>query len=317
MGARIAVALGLFLAVLPLPSAADISGDARRLLAHRVRATGVDPKNVTISGIVAVRDQALLSWDSGKQHGVMGLVISGDRWWDALDKIDFSTGDPCWVTTIAYPLTAHDMITSPVDTASLQRDGLSAALAAAALQHNQDVRKADGFVKQRTVRGLARPLCEDDLYYVKPDVQIHTRGATVRPSRVETSGYDITLSYARNDAPADAMFSRIYARPPTAAEFAPNHAPAPGWGGPDAVCFFDIELHASKPVTFQAGTTMDIWFPFVLDDQLRYNLSFFSDEKPSAMIFGTIFDNTLHFVLPAFTIAPDKPMAAEIDGDPK
>lgn len=287
------------------------------MLAHRVRATGVDPKNVTIGGIVVVRDHALLSWDSGKQHGLMGLVNSSDRWWDALDKIKFSAGDPCWVNTIAYPLNAHDMITSPIDTATLQSDGLSAALVAAASQRNDDVRTADASMKPRTVHRLVRPICEDDIYVIKPDLRVHAGGATLHPSRVETSGYDLTFAYARNDAPADATFARIYARPPTPAEFVPNHAPAPGWGGPDAVCFFDIEVQASKPITFQPGTTIDIWFPFVLDDQLRYNLSFVSNEKPSAMIFGTVFDNTLHFVLPAFTVAPDKPMAAEIDGDPK
>ncbi len=75
-------------------------------------------------------------------------------------------------------------------------------------------------------------------------------------------------------------------------------------------------MGGGKPVAFTPGTTIDVWFPFVLDDELRYTLSFFSDDKPSGQIAGTIFDNTLHFVLPAFVMAPGKTLMAEIDGDP-
>jgi hypothetical protein len=83
------------------------------------------------------------------------------------------------------------------------------------------------------------------------------------------------------------------------------------------VCFFDVAVSSSKAVTFDRGTVVDVWFPFVLDDQLRYNLSFVSAGKPSGMIFGTVFDNTVHFVLPAFTLDPREPLMAEIDGDVK
>lgn len=140
---------------------------------------------------------------------------------------------------------------------------------------------------------------------------------TSEPSRALTAGYDLDFDFSANDAAGPVNLKQIYARPPTPAEFLPNHPLAPGWGSADAVCYFDITVGGSKAVRFKSGTSVDVWFPFVLDDQLQYSLSFFSDDKPSGIIKGTIFDNTVHFVLPEFILAPDKPLMAEIDGDPK
>jgi hypothetical protein len=295
-------------ALLGQTARADIRSDAVRLLARRVRASGVDPKNVSLSGVVVRGNQALLSWDSGKDRGLMALVISGDRWWDALDM----TG-VCWNTERAYPLvpSEHYPVSywpgdyePPPSPDVLRSYGLSADLVSAAAARNDDVRNAKGH-------------CNAATYEVKPDVGFHPAGGTIHPPlRDFTSGYDITIGYSRNDAAPDANLTQLFARAPTQAEFAPDHPPAPGWGGPDAVCFFDIGVGGAKPVTFEPGTTIDVWFPFVLDDRLRYNLSFVSAGKPSGMIFGTAFDNTLHFVLPAFSVEPNAPLMAEIDGDP-
>lgn len=147
--------------------------------------------------------------------------------------------------------------------------------------------------------------------------QITPQGATIAPPRELTAGYDMRFAFSANDAPSPVNLTQIYARPPTPAEFLPNHPLAPGWGSADAVCYFDITLGGSKNVTFKPGTVLDVWFPFVLDDQLEYSVNFVSDDKPAGLIRATIFDNTLHVVLPEFTLAPGKPLMAEIDGDPK
>jgi hypothetical protein len=94
----------------------------------------------------------------------------------------------------------------------------------------------------------------------------------------------------------------------------PNPAPPRGWGGPTDVFYFDLELNGTKPVSFQPGTKIDIWFPFVLDDSLSYRLSWVMDGQFSKSIHGTIFDNVLHFELPAFSIAPPNSLQAEVDG---
>ncbi len=326
MGIRIVAIAALLAMLLAQAANADVRSDAARLLARRVRQTGVDPKNVTIGGVTVAADQALLSWNSGKQHGLIGLILSADRWWDALDMIDDSG---CWESRLAYPLApAHPYpdtymppsMLLPPDSGTLTGYGFSKAITTAASTQNDDVRSADRLAAQSRKGGmLVKPYwCDADTYPFTPDAAIHPRGGTIHPPvRSFTSGYDITIAYAQNDASADSKLTQLYARAPTKAEFAPNHPPAPGFGGPDAVCFFDLQISGSKPVTISRGTTVEVWFPFVLDDQLRYNLSFFSAGKPSGMIFGTTFDNTLHFVLPQFTLAPDTPLMAEIDGDPK
>jgi hypothetical protein len=146
-----------------------------------------------------------------------------------------------------------------------------------------------------------------------PDVSIKSSGGLQNPARSSTSGYDISIHYASNNAAAGAKFNRIYVRPPTPAEFLPY--PTPYRYVSDAVMFFDIIIDAPKPVSFQKGTTFDVWFPFVLDDTLKYSLSFGGGQEPVGPITGTVFDNVVHFELPGFTALPGKELMGEIDGD--
>jgi hypothetical protein len=231
MGRSLSGLLLLATALLPLAVSADdlgpprlvaqIRSEARRLLAHRVRAAGIDPKNVAIDDVRVNGQQAQLAWNAGAQNGAMKMAYHDERWW-AVD------------------------------------DALSA-----------------------------------------------------------TAGYDVTVHFAASNADAPVKLRQLYVRAPTAAEFLPSHAIAPGWGYSNAVCFFDFMIGGSNVVAVPSGTTIDVWFPFVLDDQLRYTLSFLSNGQASGLIAGTIFDNTLHFVLPQFVMAPEQPLMAEIDGDPK
>lgn len=296
----------------PSGTVAQVRSEARRLLAHQTRAAGFDPKEIGISDVVAAGDQALFSWDIGKQHGLVGLVRRNDRWWDAFDATRYGN---CWYTMTSYPLgnglpypaeyTPADYLPQP-GSGVLTGDGLSSDLAGVAAVHSADVRAS------RDHPGA----CQASTYTVRPDTMVQPRGGTNHPPRFQTSGYDFTLNYSANDA-SSAKFTQIYFRPPTPAEFLPNHALAPGWGYPNAVCFFDVTIGGGKPLAFKSGTTIDVWFPFVLDDQLEYSLSFSSNDTPSGLIKGTIFDNTVHFVLPEFVLQPDKPLMAEIDGDLK
>jgi hypothetical protein len=231
-----------------------------------------------------VGDQAVLSWDIGKQHGLMGLVRQNNRWWDALDAAPSQGGE--WFRTVAYPL--QDV------------SGISKELQSAAVLHNADVGQG----------ALGRYTSE---IYSVPDVSIKSSGGLQNPMRSGTSGYEISIHYASNNAAAGAKFNRIYARPPTPAEFLPY--PTPYRYVSDAVMFFDIIIDAPKPVSFQKGTTFDVWFPFVLDDTLKYNLSFGGGQEPVGPIAGTVFDNVVHFELPGFTALPGKELMGEIDGD--
>lgn len=266
----------------PRGDVGKVRSDARRLLAQRVRATGVDPKSTAISDVVVVKDQALLSWDSGRQHGVMGLVRYLDRWWDAFDAVRM--GDT-WHPAATFPLP----------------DGkLSTELLAAASPHNPDVA---GFYAD-----------EDKPENNQSGVPVSAAGGTAQISRADTAGYDLLVAYSANNAPAGTRFARIYGRAPTAGEILPVPPPLPGFGGASDVFYFDLELSGAKPVMFEQGTKVDIWIPFVLDDSLSYRVSFVMDGQFSKSIHGTVFDNVLHFELPAFSISPPNVLQAEVEG---
>lgn len=317
--------LALLYAVLPLVVRADVAADAHRLLASRVRQSGVDPKSISIRDVVIEGGQALLSWDSAKQHGVMGLVLSDNRWWDALDMVR-GAADRCWITTRTYPLPVltqqypADYLPAGYEPApystALASDGFSTQLVQSAGQRNADVRDADAEQRKLNAGGhLHAAGCDLDTYTVRSDARVRPNGGVVHPPvRTFTSGFDFTMRYGRNDAPANARFTLIYVRPPTHAEFLPNPPPPKDWGGSTDVGFFDFDISGSQPVTFDAGTTVDIWFPFVLDDTLRYDVSLFTGDKALGPYRGTLFDNVLHFELPAFTVVPGKGFQAEISG---
>lgn len=227
MGMRIALLTAVFASLLVHAARADDYGPARdvrqvrsnaiRLLAHRVRQTGVDPKNITIGGVTVAANEATVSWTTSRESAVMHLTRREDRWWDA-------------------------------------------------------------------------------------------------QAPQENDGYLVAIHFSATEIGGDVKVTRLYARAPTHAEFLPNPPPPKNWGGPTDVGFFDVEIGGTKSVTFSAGTAIDVWVPFVLDDTLRYDLSFFSDDKPYGPYRGTIFDNVLHFELPAFTLTPGKQLAAEISG---
>lgn len=317
--------LALSYAVLPLAARADVASDAHRLLASRVRQSSVDPKSITIRDVVVQGNQALLSWDSGKEHGVMGLIRLDDRWWDALDMTREGAGS-CWFTTTAYPLPVitqqypADYRPPPYEpapsSAALTDDGLSAQLVQIAAERNADVRNADAQERKLSAGGkLFLAGCDVDWYSLHPDARVRANGGVIHPPvRSFTSGFDFTLRYGSNNAPANSRFTLIYVRPPTQAEFLPNPPPPKDWGGSTDVGFFDFDVSGTQPVTFNAGTAVDIWFPFVLDDTLRYDVSLFTGGKAYGPYHGTLFDNVLHFELPAFTVAPGKGFQAEISG---
>ncbi len=122
--------------------------------------------------------------------------------------------------------------------------------------------------------------------------------------------YGVKIKLASNDGDQQAELLRIQARAPTLAE---------SWTNPpsgNSYFFFSGTVQAAQPVHVQSGTTIDVWFPFVLDPSLRYSLTI---AAPNAMslgpVEGTLKDNTLHFVLPAFTAPPGAELMGEIEGD--
>ena len=298
----------------------EVRADARALLAHRLRQSGIAPESLVVSDVVSVRNDAILSWDAGKLHGFSGFIRLGARWWFALDKAPFGGGGnrSCWDTQATYPLakansfTEHYVGPSANDLAGL---GFSQSLVAAASIRNADVRLAGS--AEHTQASLSpgqrmRLLCDEEWYLPKSAAPINSSGGYLTPWSPTSDGYRLSIRYSANDSGMGTTLS-TFERRPTDAELLPY--PTPANYSSDAVFYFDLTFDGPKNVQFQPGTTIEVWCPFYLDAALRYNLSISNADKPIGPIYGSLFDNTVHFVLPAFTAMPGKTLMAEIDGD--
>ena len=233
----------------------------------------------------------------------MGLIRQYDRWWDALEV--YKTGS-CWNgASASYPLQGASWTGGSLGptSKSLFSYGLPASLVAQA-GYNSDVHGALG---NRFV-----PSC-DVISYELPKLQpIERQGGSLASFRWDTSGYEIAVRYAANNA-RDALFHTPYARAPTQAEIIPY--PTTLHFLSTAVLYLDLTIDGSAPVKFQPGTTIDIWVPFVLDDTLRYDLTVGFADVPIGPIYAKPFDNVLHYTLPGFTATPSRTLMAEIDGN--
>jgi hypothetical protein len=130
------------------------------------------------------------------------------------------------------------------------------------------------------------------------------------PNRPTFDEYRVTLRFATSDAGPNATIESFATRAPTQAESWANEPSG------NAYFFFSGTVQSTQPVHVQAGTTIDVWFPFVLDGSLHYSLTIAAPNTMSlGPVEGTLNDNTLHFVLPAFTAPPGAELMGEIDSD--
>ena len=89
--------------------------------------------------------------------------------------------------------------------------------------------------------------------------------------------------------------------------------PTPWNFSANSVIFSEITIESPKPVSFAAGGKLTIWFPFVLDDTLRYNMTIAYTDPMVGPLYAKPFDNTLQYTLPAFSAQPVKILKLEID----
>lgn len=165
---------------------------------------------------------------------------------------------------------------------------------------------------QPTIRRKVPPLMADRFCGSAPGA-VSPLGGTLWQDPVFTAGYDITVRYAANNSSAKESFGPIYARAPTAAEIIPY--PTTLHFISTSVAYFDLTVDGQKPIAFAPGTTIEIWFPFVLDDTLRYDLTIGFATEPLGPLYAKPFDNVLRYQLPGFTATPGRTLMAEIDGN--
>jgi hypothetical protein len=160
----------------------------------------------------------------------------------------------------------------------------------------------------------ATPLCVksvigDSLLTIPPPFRGDVRFETGIRSWFTDDYYRVTLRFAPNDSSEVAKVTDFTTRGPTEAE---------SWiaRGGNSYFFFSATVQSPQPIHVRAGTTFDVWFPFVLDPSLTYSLTIGgAGFTPIGPIDGTLTDNTLHFVLPVFTAPPGVDMMGEIESN--
>jgi hypothetical protein len=129
------------------------------------------------------------------------------------------------------------------------------------------------------------------------------------PNWMTDGGYRVELHFAPSVPRDDVKLTGFATRIPTEGE----SLVAPGG---NSYFFHSGTVQSPQPVHVQAGTTLEVWFPFVLDPSLTYSLTIGgAGFTPIGPIDGALVDNTLHFVLPAFTAPPGVDMMGEIESD--
>lgn len=292
---------------------AAVRYDAERLLARTIAEHKKTPQDLNITDVVTDGDWALAVYTIGDYHGFMTLHKHWDQWWDMADG--FLSANACSIYRTTPPLKTDIFQSVPfgLTDGCLSDAGLSAALVVQA--QNVEAVRLGNAAENKYASGIkgkvllpsihTDPMC----FTVCGDKLNENGGKIFDPWALGTGGYLTTLKYAKIMNSMGATVSRFYGRAPTENESTqhPNG---------DAFYFFTLELSGSKPVTFAQGATLDVWFPHVLLPNLRYRITAGFGTKSFGPISGTLSNNTLHYVLPEFTLAPHESMMFEIDGDP-
>jgi hypothetical protein len=304
-------ALLLALAAWPLAARADDYGPRRDIVAIRhdfpilqrglAMLDNLVVRAVVVESAVVDSGNALVQWrDANTNYNdFVSMRYRYGRWW--LERDTFFRGD-------ADPTTCPAWAPTPQ---LLSSEGVPPALVALAAQRMPVVQQAIVLVRQFEEKH-SNLVCDaysvgsqDPMYslFVLPFQTAHRRA-------IAGGEYNVRVRLAQNDGPQDAEIAHIQGRAPTEGE---------SWANPpsgNSYFFFSGTVKSERTVHVQAGTTLDVWFPFVLDPSLKYSLTIGgAGFTPIGPIDGTLADNTLHFVLPAFTAPPAVDMMGEIESD--
>ena len=259
-------------------------------------------RSVVSESIIVDEGHALVQWrdPSAEQRTISLLDYKYGRWW-LTDDI-FSSGEEADLQAGCPPSEAP----TPQ---FLMTAGVDPALAALANAHTPLVQEAVRAVQAYEHDHLGGHYgCSTigDRYYSPSVLPFQS----TNPQTIVGAGYRVRVKLAQNNGDEKAGIADPQSRAPTEAE---------SWANPpsgNAYYFFSGTVRATQPVHVQAGTIIDVWFPFVLDTSLSYSLTI---AAPNAMslgpVEGTLKDNTLHFVLPAFTAPPGAELMGEIEGN--
>lgn len=301
---RAACAGVFFLTLLTNAARADDAGsradlralrhDAPILLAETMLEEHLVGRLVIDDVVVSGNDAAML-WSVGEIHRIERFARRRGAWWIAGE---------IWID----PRTGAAMGGSPADsygpTPSLLRTlGYPKTLIELAALHLPIVQVAQAKPKPPPTASNPFPGHFHGDWYVTDEIAF----TSDPPSPWPTDGYGVTVRFAANDAPADARYARIEGRRP---DWAPSRI------GPIGDDYFELRgvVVSPKPIHITSGSTIDVWFPFVLDSDLEYDIALSTANQRVAVETGRLDQqtNVVHFELPAFTAIPGAALVAEV-----
>ncbi len=252
------------------------------------------PDQIVVSDIVVAGDSALASWRIGDHDGLVGMRRIDGTWWDLLEGYSDRTSAhaTAWWFEGATPWRALPDLESTYGptSAELRAIGMPKSLVRLAASHNPIVAASDN-----AGRGVPSPRNVDrEVLYLPPGVTAN--GSSHGASRAQTAGYEIVLVLAPNDATLGSAVSIT------------GHRPAER-----AKSLYAVQFAFSGPrtVTFENGSRINVWFPYVLNPNARYTLAM---NGTLGTIDAYLHDNTLSFELPSFTARPGAKFAGDIFG---
>jgi hypothetical protein len=287
----------------PAAALAAIRHDLPILLTAPLEDLKVKP---TVDWVVADQRDAVAMWHGGGNRGIVVLQRRLDRWWwrGAAYSTDDMAGS--W-SPIEVP--GNEVPTADCTT-HLPRPPSAQELL------------EDGFID----KPLAAELADRIPTVPKPET-ITGRGCTGFTTLVESvsGGYDATFS-DREDYDAT-WFTWVYQ--------APIGSESRRIPGSNVYYSFTLSalpdesahdmthlvhqvysgLFPSPPpsMTFKTGSTIDVWFPYVLTGHGHYLLSIRNVTPEIREVPGALRNNVLHFVLPAFTLLRGGAAQGQID----
>jgi hypothetical protein len=243
-----------------------------------------------VDDVVIEEDAAIATWRSGGAVGIIGLSRRRNRWWAGGIVRQAEWG---WRSSMPFdvPCTAiHRLRSIEV----LQRLGVNGELLSRAIALST---RLQSFVRSEG----ASPFyggCTVDAYSVSeyPVVFDNFDGyaAHFALAFLPDRKWNVKVTSAQSRAPTDAELS-----------------PAPGVS---AYYILSMRRQDGTAPSYPAGSSLDVWFPFVLDPAVRYTfeLRFVTPSIDGSP--GTLQNNVLHFGLPAFAMPAGKEAVGEIDG---
>jgi hypothetical protein len=274
----------------PQNAIAELQYDVPRLLAQSLgsvrplflRSTSPNYGTLVLDMVYTDGAQAAVSWHAGHARGLIILRFSRGMWWWAGGA-----------ATVNNELTYWTSLSSPgQDVTECSADRLHSPTADEILSSN--------LISEPFARGLA--------HYLK------VWHAAVAPGRLITS-----CDYYPFGNASDGYVAYLVTGPlewKSLREWASMRGSVPPASQMPPVYYaVTLSTRSSSPVKINAGSTLRVWFPFVLDTEKRYRLLLQGANPSFEAVVGSLKNNTLTFTFPAFLIPAGSTLHGEITGE--